>query len=53
MAPWGHGRSYLNFAERPTDSATAFDDDALARLRAVRARYDGAAMMRANHPLGG
>lgn len=52
LAPWGRGRSYLNFAERPTDAATAFDIAAYARLCAVRARYDGGALMRANHPVG-
>jgi hypothetical protein len=53
MAPWGRGRSFLNFAERPTASATAFDEDAHARLLAVRARYDATSMMRANHPIEG
>lgn len=53
MAPWGRGRSYLNFAERRTASATAFEEDAHARLLAVRARYDGASLMRASHEIAG
>jgi FAD/FMN-containing dehydrogenase len=53
MGPWGRGRTYLNFAERPTASVTAFDEDAHARLLAIRARYDGRSLMRANHPIEG
>ena len=40
-------------AERPTASVTAFDEDAHARLLAIRARYDGRSMMRANHRIEG
>lgn len=51
MSPWGRGRAYLNFAERRTASSAAFDADAHERLLDVRARYDGTALMRANHPI--
>jgi ribonuclease HI len=37
LAPWSEGRSYLNFAGRPTDARTAFDVDAFRRLAAVKA----------------
>ena len=53
LAPWGRNRAYLNFAERPTASVTAFDEDAHARLLAIRARHDGRSLMRANHPIAG
>lgn len=53
VEPWGRRRAYLNFAERPTASVTAFDEDAHARLLAIRARYDGRSMMRANHRIEG
>ncbi|WP_217913984.1 FAD-binding oxidoreductase [Miltoncostaea marina] len=52
LAPWGHGRAYLNFAERRKGSETAFDADAHARLLAVRERFDPGRLMHANHPLG-
>ena len=51
LAPWGRGRSYLNFAECSTASDTAFDADSHARLLAVRARFDAGGLMRPNHPL--
>ena len=53
LAPWGRQRAYLNFAERPTASVTAFDEDCHARLLAIRARYDAGRLMRANHPIEG
>jgi FAD/FMN-containing dehydrogenase len=53
LAPWGRDRSYLNFAEGPTRSVTAFDEDVHARLLMIRARYDGTSMMRANHQIAG
>ncbi|MGE4029955.1 MAG: FAD-binding oxidoreductase [Thermoleophilia bacterium] len=53
MRPWGRGRSFLNFSERPTASSTAFDEDAHARLLDIRARYDARGLMRANHPIAG
>lgn len=53
LAPWGRGRSFLNFSERPTPARSAFDDDAHARLMAIRARFDGGSLMRPNHPLQG
>lgn len=51
MAPWSEGRSYLNFAETPTDSRTAYGESAYERLRAVRRRVDPAGLMHANHAI--
>ncbi|MEA2471486.1 MAG: hypothetical protein QOE38_2485 [Thermoleophilaceae bacterium] len=52
MEPYGHGRSYSNFAERPADAGSFYPDDVYARLRAVRARVDPDGLMRANHVIG-
>ena len=47
----GHGRLYRNFVEERA-SARAFHDDAtLARLRALRRRFDPAFRIRPNHPI--
>ena len=51
LAPWGRGRTYLNFAERATDPGTAFPAEAHARLQEVKARYDAAGVARSNHPI--
>jgi FAD/FMN-containing dehydrogenase len=53
LAPWGRGRAYLNFSERPVDAGDAFDAAALARLRALRASADPADLMHANHVVPG
>jgi hypothetical protein len=50
LAPWG-GRSYLNFADQPGETAECFDEDTYARLREVKARYDGNDLFRSNHPV--
>jgi len=51
LADYGNGAAYLNFVERPTDTAVFFADDAYARLRALRAAVDPAARMVGNHPI--
>ena len=51
MAPWRSG-IYLNFSEHPgRDVAEAFDEATYARLREVKARYDGGDLFRSNHPV--
>jgi hypothetical protein len=51
MAPW-RGGVYLNFTENPgRDVAEAFDEATHARLREVKARYDGGDLFRSNHPM--
>jgi hypothetical protein len=50
LAPWG-GRSYLNFADQPGETAECFDEATYARLREVKATYDGGDRFRSNHPV--
>ncbi|HTE61577.1 MAG TPA: FAD-binding oxidoreductase [Solirubrobacteraceae bacterium] len=50
-AAYETGKAYLNFAEHPTDAATFYDDDAYARLRAIRAAVDPDGRMVGNHPI--
>jgi FAD/FMN-containing dehydrogenase len=50
LAPYDRGR-YLNFAEEPTDVAKAYSEGAYARLKAVKAAWDGDDMFSANHPI--
>jgi FAD binding domain/Berberine and berberine like len=51
MAPWSAG-VYLNFCESPGGGAPrAFDEETYARLRDVKARYDGGDLFRSNHPV--
>jgi FAD/FMN-containing dehydrogenase len=52
LAPYGHGRAYSNFAEKPTDAASFYPDEVYTRLREVRARVDPDGLMRANHLIG-
>jgi FAD/FMN-containing dehydrogenase len=51
LAPWGHGRGYLNFADAPADAATMFDAAAFDRLRAIRARVDPGRLLQPNHAI--
>jgi hypothetical protein len=50
MEPW-RDRKYLNFADRPGETADGFDEATYARLRDVKARYDGGDLFRSNHPI--
>jgi FAD/FMN-containing dehydrogenase len=51
LEPWAAGQTYLNFAERPVDSEVLFGPDRYRRLREVKAEYDPADLIRANHPV--
>jgi hypothetical protein len=51
LAPWTAEKVYLNFAEGPTDTSTAFDADPFAALQAVKATYDPRDTIHANHPI--
>ena len=52
MGPWTTGGVYLNFAERPKTGKALFGSyGTYARLRAVKAEYDAADVIRANHPV--
>jgi FAD binding domain len=51
MAPWSAG-VYLNFCETVGGAAPrAFDEATYARLRELKARYDGGDLFRSNHPV--
>lgn len=52
MAPFDARSPYLNFAERPTDVASAFSDVAARRLGEVKAAYDPRGVFQANHEIG-
>jgi FAD/FMN-containing dehydrogenase len=51
MAPYACGRSYLNFADRRSDPAEAFDAAVYRRLQRVKAAYDPDDVIRSNHPI--
>lgn len=51
VAPWSNGRSYLNFAERATDTRTAYREEGFARLHAIRERFDPERLLQANHEI--
>ncbi|QEC49466.1 FAD-binding oxidoreductase [Baekduia soli] len=51
VAPWAAERVYLNFAEEPTDTRSAYGEDAFAALQAVKAEYDPFDLIHANHPI--
>ncbi len=53
LSPWSRGRSVLNFDERAgLGAASAFDDDAWARLVAVKAAVDPRGVFQSNHEIG-
>ena len=51
LAPWREERSYLNFAEQPSDGSSFFDPATWARLRAIKAAVDPDDLIRSNHPV--
>jgi FAD/FMN-containing dehydrogenase len=53
LAPWSAGRTYLNFAERPTNTRSAYSVEAYERLQEVRRTVDPAGLFRANHEICG
>src|SRR3954452_8977425 len=52
IAPYGSGRAYSNFAERPVDASAFYAPDTYRELRAIRERVDPDGLMRANHEIG-
>lgn len=44
-------RSYLTFADAPTDASTLFAAESFARLREMKAQYDPSDLFRSNHPI--
>lgn len=51
LGPWSTGGNFLNFADRPTDTETAFPADTYRRLARIREAVDPADLFRANHPI--
>jgi len=51
MEPWSTGGTYLNFAEEPTDTRTAFPSETYQRLQSIRRQVDPDAIFQANHPI--
>jgi FAD/FMN-containing dehydrogenase len=51
LAPWDAGNRYLNFVDRPGDSARFFEPHTYQRLREIKAAHDPAELFRANHPI--
>jgi predicted CoA-binding protein len=49
--PYGSGRHYLNFAERPTDPAAFYGEDVYAVLREIKAQVDPHDVFRGNHAI--
>ena len=53
VSPWTNGRTYLNFAEAPTDVSSGYRAEAWERLQSVRAAVDPAGVLKANHRVPG
>ena len=52
LAPWAARQMYLNFAENPQWSPSAFwTEQAYRRLRRIKAAVDPGNVIRANHPI--
>lgn len=51
LAPFGSGRSYLNFQENPVDPATGFDPVTFGRLVTLRSALDPTGVLVGNHPV--
>jgi FAD/FMN-containing dehydrogenase len=49
MAPFGSGRTYLNFQENPVDPATGFDPVTFGRLVTLKSVMDPAGVLVGNH----
>jgi hypothetical protein len=51
LAPWSADRCYANFTETRKSGAALFGAGVYPRLQAVKAAYDPADLIRANHPV--
>jgi hypothetical protein len=49
MRPFESGRTYLNFAEEPTDARSAFDELTWLQLKGIRSAFDPEDRFVANH----
>lgn len=51
LRPWANGRECRGPRDAPAPAGVFYPPDVLARLRAVRASHDPAAIIKANHGL--
>jgi FAD/FMN-containing dehydrogenase len=51
LAPFANGRQYLNFAENPVDTRSAYADPAWTQLTGIRSAVDPHGLFAANHPV--
>jgi FAD/FMN-containing dehydrogenase len=51
LAPYGNGRTYLNFAETPVDVRSAYRDSAWVLLAGIRSAVDPHGVLVGNHPV--
>ena len=52
LAPYDHGSTYLNFAERPVESSKLYQHEYThRRLQAIKATYDAGDVIQSNHPI--
>ncbi len=51
LAPWANGRNYLNFAEQPVDTRTAYPDASWMQLTGIRSAMDPDGLFVGNHPV--
>ena len=49
IAPWANGRNYLNFAERPVDPRTGYDERTWLQLKGIRSAVDPNGLFVGNH----
>ncbi len=51
LSPYANGRQYLNFAENPVDTRSAYAPDAWTQLAGIRSAVDPNGVFAANHPV--
>ena len=51
LRPFANGRQYLNFAENPVDTKTAYRPEAWTQLKGIRSAVDPHGLFAANHPI--
>jgi FAD/FMN-containing dehydrogenase len=51
LAPFDNGRQYLNFAENPVDTRSAYAADVWTQLTGIRSAVDPHGVFAANHPV--
>ena len=51
LAPFANGRQYLNFAENPVDTRSAYAEGVWTQLKGIRSAVDPHGIFAANHPV--